>query len=87
MYLLCSVIRKLHSNEVTNWFFFCRYNNIEAATEAKFSLEQKQREEAKQRKEANESWQTKLFSLLGENWIYHTPLVSRLKATSVVPAS
>ncbi|KAF2360931.1 Oxysterol-binding protein [Trinorchestia longiramus] len=55
-----------------------KYNNIEAATEAKFALEQKQREEAKQRKEAGETWQTKLFSLLGENWVYYSPLGTRV---------
>ncbi|XP_047735857.1 oxysterol-binding protein-related protein 9 isoform X2 [Hyalella azteca] len=55
-----------------------KYNNIEAATEAKSALEQKQREEAKQRKEAGEAWQTKQFSLLGENWVYYAPLGTRM---------
>lgn len=71
---------KLSISSIGYKYFDVRFNNIEAATEAKFALEQKQREEAKQRKEANESWRTKHFSLQGENWIYHTPLVNREKS-------
>ncbi|KAB7499008.1 Oxysterol-binding protein-related protein 9, partial [Armadillidium nasatum] len=40
-----------------------KFNNINKATGAKVTLEQKQRDEAKIRKELGEEWQTKLFSL------------------------
>lgn len=35
-----------------------KYNNIDRATQAKFELEQKQRNEAKDRKANNEEWET-----------------------------
>ena len=37
-----------------------RYNNIDAATDAKCFLEQRQRDEAKERKERNVQWETKV---------------------------
>lgn len=37
-----------------------RFNDIDKATNAKFALEQKQRDEAKERKERNEDWETKV---------------------------
>merc|ERR1711872_1145683 len=40
-------------------------NNIEAATEAKCGLEQKQREEAKSRKETGEIWENRIFMSIG----------------------
>ncbi|XP_063225170.1 oxysterol-binding protein-related protein 9 isoform X2 [Bacillus rossius redtenbacheri] len=52
-------------------------NNIERATNAKFEIEQRQREEAKERKEKNLKWETKLFKEAGENWIYKSPLGAR----------
>jgi len=55
-----------------------RFNDIDKATNSKSSLEHCQREEARLRKEANEEWETKLFSLVGDNWIYDNPLVKRL---------
>jgi len=36
--------------------YICRSNDIEAATAAKFRVEQKQREEAKSRKDENTAW-------------------------------
>lgn len=41
-----------------------KFNDIDKATTAKFTLEQKQREEAKDRKERNEEWETRVRSLL-----------------------
>lgn len=55
-----------------------KFNDIDKATKSKSSLEHCQREEARLRKEANEEWETKLFSLVGDNWIYNNPLVKRL---------
>ncbi|XP_043192017.1 oxysterol-binding protein-related protein 9-like isoform X2 [Amphibalanus amphitrite] len=57
-----------------------KYNNIDAATDAKCFLEQRQRDEAKQRKERNLQWETKLFHKFDENWIYDRPLQQRLAA-------
>lgn len=37
-----------------------KFNDIDKATNAKFALEQKQRDEAKDRKEKNEEWETKV---------------------------
>lgn len=37
-----------------------KLNDIDKATNAKFMLEQKQRDEAKERKERNEEWETKV---------------------------
>lgn len=38
-----------------------RLRNVEAATEAKFQLEQKQREEAKNRLESKTKWETRVI--------------------------
>ena len=51
--------------------------NIEAATEAKTRLEQRQREEAAKRKESKVEWETKLFRPIGENWFFKEPLKNR----------
>ena len=53
--------------------------DIEAATSAKYALEQRQREEALQTKERNINWETKLFHPIGENWFFDDPLVTRSK--------
>lgn len=37
-----------------------KYNDIDKATNAKFQVEQKQREEAKERKTTNAEWETKV---------------------------
>ena len=56
-----------------------KVNSIEAATAAKFALEQRQREEAAQRKEAGVKWDTKLFHQIGENWFFNEPLPKRIR--------
>lgn len=48
-----------------------RTKDIDAATSAKHSLEQKQRNEAKERSEAEEQWKTKLFHRHGDGWMYN----------------
>uniref|UniRef100_A0AAG5DAP8 Oxysterol-binding protein n=2 Tax=Anopheles atroparvus TaxID=41427 RepID=A0AAG5DAP8_ANOAO len=55
-----------------------KMNDIEKATNAKFQVEQKQREEAKERKETYGEWETKYFKGVGESWIYTNPLLHRL---------
>ena len=52
-------------------------NNIEAATEAKCGLEQKQRDEAKERKEKGETWENRIFMSIGENWHFRDNLGNR----------
>lgn len=55
-----------------------KLNDIEKATTAKTSLEQKQRDEAKKRKEKNLDWETKLFYEKTEgDWHYKKPLCDR----------
>ncbi|XP_052861880.1 oxysterol-binding protein-related protein 9 [Anopheles cruzii] len=56
-----------------------KMNDIEKATNAKFQVEQKQREEAKERKETFGEWELKYFKgVNGESWIYSNPLLHRL---------
>jgi len=52
--------------------------DIEAATEAKCSLEHRQRTEAKQRKEDDVKWENRMFSPVGENWYFTQSLGSRI---------
>jgi len=54
-----------------------KFENIDAATNAKQNLEQKQREEAKQRKETGEIWENRLFLSIGEHWHFKNPLGNR----------
>ncbi|XP_035825242.1 oxysterol-binding protein-related protein 9 isoform X2 [Aplysia californica] len=53
--------------------------NVDAATEEKRRLEQRQRDEAKERKEQGAKWETKFFHEVGEHWVYDNPLVKRVK--------
>lgn len=53
----------------------CRSNDIEAATAAKFRVEQKQREEAKSRKDENTAWANTVSIIRG--------LILRFKFKSV----
>ncbi|KAF2893863.1 hypothetical protein ILUMI_12304 [Ignelater luminosus] len=56
-----------------------RFNDIDKATNAKFQLEQKQRDEARERKLTNTEWETKLFRRESEdNWAYMKPLRGRI---------
>ena len=66
-----------------NIIFFVQENNIEAATGAKFALEQQQRMDAAKRKEDGTKWETKYFTPEGEGggndtWHYNKPLIDRL---------
>ncbi|KAM4023388.1 oxysterol-binding protein-related protein 9 isoform 4-T4 [Anomaloglossus baeobatrachus] len=54
-----------------------KVRDIEAATEAKHRLEEKQRTEARERKEKEEQWETRLFHEDGECWVYDEPLLKR----------
>ncbi|KAG7458058.1 hypothetical protein MATL_G00233890 [Megalops atlanticus] len=48
--------------------------NIDAATERKHRLEERQREEQRQRAATNTAWKPKYFVKEGEGWVYHNPL-------------
>lgn len=64
-------------NSILNIPLCYRFNQIDEATNAKYTLEQKQREEAKYRKENGLEWETKLFDLVADNWVYKEPLLKR----------
>uniref|UniRef100_A0A8C2FYI2 Oxysterol-binding protein n=1 Tax=Cyprinus carpio TaxID=7962 RepID=A0A8C2FYI2_CYPCA len=55
-----------------------KLTDIDAATEAKHRLEEKQRAEARERKEKEMQWETRLFHEDGECWVYDKPLLKRL---------
>ncbi|KAJ8395435.1 hypothetical protein AAFF_G00031690 [Aldrovandia affinis] len=57
-----------------------KLKDIDAATEAKHSLEEKQRAEARERKENETQWETRLFHEDGECWVYDEPLLKRSAA-------
>ncbi|XP_020710765.1 oxysterol-binding protein-related protein 9 isoform X2 [Athalia rosae] len=60
-----------------------RLNDMDRATAAKSSIEQKQRDEARIRKENNVAWQTKLFKETKDGgWAYVSPLSDRISTTS-----
>ncbi|KAM9852596.1 oxysterol-binding protein-related protein 10-like [Aulostomus maculatus] len=48
--------------------------NMDAATEHKHLLEEKQRNEGKQRAASKTPWKPKYFIKEGEGWVYHNPL-------------
>ncbi|KAM3915319.1 oxysterol-binding protein-related protein 9 isoform 6-T6 [Leptodactylus fuscus] len=54
-----------------------KIRDIDAATEAKHRLEEKQRAEARERKETEVPWETRLFHEDGECWVYDEPLLKR----------
>uniref|UniRef100_A0A5K1VHE8 Oxysterol-binding protein n=1 Tax=Callithrix jacchus TaxID=9483 RepID=A0A5K1VHE8_CALJA len=60
--------------------FNLKIRDIEAATEAKHRLEERQRAEARERKEKEIQWETRLFHEDGECWVYDEPLLKRLGA-------
>ncbi|XP_017027575.1 oxysterol-binding protein-related protein 9 isoform X1 [Drosophila kikkawai] len=55
-----------------------KFNDIERATNAKFVVEQHQRDQAKVRKEYDLAWEHKHFKPVGDNWIYAKPLSQRM---------
>ncbi|XP_017838261.1 oxysterol-binding protein-related protein 9 isoform X1 [Drosophila busckii] len=55
-----------------------KFNDIERATNAKFVVEQQQRDQAKVRKEYDLAWEHKHFKPIGDNWIYTKPLSQRV---------
>ncbi|XP_023162903.2 oxysterol-binding protein-related protein 9 isoform X1 [Drosophila hydei] len=55
-----------------------KFNDIERATNAKFVVEQQQRDQAKVRKEYDLAWEHKHFKPVGDNWIYTKPLSQRM---------
>ncbi|KAG5333063.1 OSBL9 protein, partial [Acromyrmex heyeri] len=60
-----------------------RINDMDKATAAKCTIEQKQREEARLRKENNMAWQTKLFKETKDSgWVYIRPLIDRIHSSN-----
>ncbi|XP_078417245.1 oxysterol-binding protein-related protein 9 isoform X2 [Cetorhinus maximus] len=55
-----------------------KVKDIDAATDAKHRLEERQRAEARERKENEVQWETRVFHEDGECWIYDDPLLKRL---------
>ncbi|EDW36280.1 GL17708 [Drosophila persimilis] len=55
-----------------------KFNDIERATNAKFVVEQQQRDQVKMRKEYDLAWEHKHFKPVGENWIYAKSLSQRI---------
>ena len=66
---------------------FCRYRDIDKATNAKFILEEKQRNEARERREKSDTWKPRMFIPAGDTWIFSEPLEQRLKAHRKLTAS
>ncbi|XP_072275734.1 oxysterol-binding protein-related protein 9 isoform X3 [Pyxicephalus adspersus] len=66
-------------NDVT---YNLKVRDIDAATEAKHRLEERQRAEARERKEKEQQWETRLFHEDGECWVYDEPLLKRDCASS-----
>lgn len=58
--------------------------NIDAASDAKYRLEQRQRDLARHRRETHQDWIPEHFRGEGDNWIYKKPLIQRL---SILPVS
>uniref|UniRef100_G1KGY9 Oxysterol-binding protein n=1 Tax=Anolis carolinensis TaxID=28377 RepID=G1KGY9_ANOCA len=58
-----------------------KIRDIDAATDAKHRLEERQRAEARARKEKEIPWETRLFHEDGECWVYDEPLLKRLAAS------
>ncbi|XP_059424269.1 oxysterol-binding protein-related protein 10 [Carassius carassius] len=48
--------------------------DIDAASEHKHQLEEKQRREGKQRMASSTTWKPKYFNKEGDGWVYHSPL-------------
>ena len=73
---------------ITNQPIFHQENNIEAATSAKFALEQQQRMDAAKRKEDGTKWETKFFTPDGDGggddkWHYNNPLIDRINSKQI----
>eukprot|EP00057_Strongylocentrotus_purpuratus_P011709 XP_011666183.1 PREDICTED: oxysterol-binding protein-related protein 9 isoform X3 [Strongylocentrotus purpuratus] len=68
--------RKLWKDVTSN----LKTQEIEAATDAKHFLEERQRREAKERLAEGTKWDTKFFHEDGECWIYDNPLLKRVQA-------
>ena len=63
--------------------FGLKINDMDKATNAKYAIEQKQRDDVRYRKENNISWQTKLFKESNDgDWVYINPLEKRLRTSS-----
>ncbi|CAH8578971.1 unnamed protein product [Schistosoma turkestanicum] len=64
-----------------------KVGNIDAATDAKHRLEQRQRDLARQRRDSKYTWTPEYFRGEGENWIYRQPLIQRLHQSPTEPST
>nr|XP_027199702.1 oxysterol-binding protein-related protein 9-like [Dermatophagoides pteronyssinus] len=55
--------------------------NVDEATEAKYQIEQRQRELVKEREQLASKWQNRMFHNIGEKWIFNEPLTNRKSLT------
>lgn len=62
-----------------------KVNNIDAATDAKARLEQRQRKEAALRLETKSKWDPHFFMENGGSYPYRWPLIGRFNAETVEP--
>lgn len=56
-----------------------RFGEIDNATQAKFFLEERQRQEARERSIRSETWKPRMFIPAGDTWIFSEPLEQRIK--------
>ncbi|XP_021950667.1 oxysterol-binding protein-related protein 9 [Folsomia candida] len=56
-----------------------KFREIDNATNAKFFLEERQRQEARERSARSETWKPRMFIPAGDTWIFSEPLEQRLK--------
>ncbi|XP_054162593.1 oxysterol-binding protein-related protein 9-like isoform X2 [Oppia nitens] len=54
-----------------------KQHDVIAATNAKFNVEQTQRQLVKERQEKSTKWENRVFHSLGDNWNYNNPLTAR----------
>uniref|UniRef100_A0A8C5ZD89 Uncharacterized protein n=1 Tax=Marmota marmota marmota TaxID=9994 RepID=A0A8C5ZD89_MARMA len=54
--------------------------DIDAATEAKHRLEERQRAEVEEKKEKEIQWETRFYHENGECWVYDEPLLKHISA-------
>ena len=59
-----------------------RAEDLESATDAKHAVEEEQRAGVRDRTERGEVWQSRHFSLVGEEWLYNHPLINRIQSNA-----
>jgi hypothetical protein len=54
-----------------------KLQDVSMATNAKFIIEQRQRELVKERQETGAKWESRVFHPLGDHWNFNNPLTQR----------